>query len=303
MTAREDVVRGSAAPDAPDRHLLGVALVILSALAYSLAGVLTKAITADAWTVACWRGLVGGLLVVAYVGWVERDKDLRQRFRLGWRGWLLAGVGSLASLAFIFSFKLTYVANVAIIYSTTPFVAAALAWLVLRERFRPQTALAAAVSAVGIALVFAGSLGTASVLGDGLALAMAFGSALYMVLIRRFRESPVVLAGGVSALQLFAIGWLVTDPFAVTRQDAVLLLLFGLSFAVALILWTEGTKLITAAESGFLGTAETPFAMLLAWIVLAELPPPASFAGAAVVLAAVVAHALNDLRRNRARRQ
>src|SRR3546814_5371528 len=77
---------------------------------------------------------------------------------------------------------------------------------------------------------------------------------------------PFFLAGGATALQLSAVSWLMTDPLAVTRQDALLLALFGLSYAAALILWTEGTKLVTAAESGFLGTAETPFAMLLAWI-------------------------------------
>lgn len=285
----------------PDRHLAGVALVLASTLAFSLAGVLTKAIQAGGWTIVCWRGLVGGLLVVAYVGWRDRDKPLPQRFRLGWQGWLLATVGSLASLAFIFAFKFTYVANVAVIYATAPFLAAALAWLAMRERFRLQTALAAALSTAGIAVVFAGSLGTGNILGDGLALLMTFGSALYMVLIRRFRGGPVVLAGGVSALQLFAVGVVVADPFAVTRDDMVLLVLFGLAFAVAVVLWTEGTKLIPAAESGFLGTAETPFAMLLAWLFLAELPPPASFAGAGIVLAAVIGHALVDLRRHRAR--
>ena len=290
-------------PGEPDRHLLGVVLVTGSALVYSLAGVLTKAISADAWTVACWRGLVGGLLVFAYVGWLGRHQEMRRRFRLGWQGWLLATVGSLASLAFIFSFKLTYVANVAVIYATAPFLAAALAWWLLREHFRLQTALAAVLSVVGIVVVFAGSLGTGSLAGNVVALLMTFGSALYMVLIRRFRDSPVVLAGGVSALQLFVVGWLVTDPFTVTRQDAALLALFGLSFAVALVLWTEGTKLIPAAESGFLGTAETPFAMLLAWVVLAELPPLASFIGAGIVLTAVVGHALSDFRRARARRR
>lgn len=285
----------------PDRHLAGIALVLASTLAFSLAGVLTKAIVADGWTIVCWRGLIGGLLVFAYVGWCDRHRPLRQRYRLGWQGWLLAGVGSLASIAFIFSFKLTYVANVAIIYATAPFLAAALAWLAMRERFRLQTAVAAAVSAGGIALVFAGSLGSGNILGDGLALAMTFGSALYMVLIRRFRGGPVVLAGGVSALQLFVVGILVADPLAVSRQDALLLAIFGIAFAVALVLWTEGTKLIPASESGFLGTAETPFAMLLAWFFLAELPPLASFAGAAIVLTAVVGHALLDLRRHRAR--
>ncbi|MGF1632070.1 MAG: DMT family transporter [Kiloniellaceae bacterium] len=292
----------SAAPGEPDRHLLGVTLVITSAVIYSLAGVLTKAIQADVWTIACWRGLIGGLLVVAYVAWLERRRPTGRAFRLGWQGWLLATVGSLGSLAFIYSFKLTYVANVAIIYATAPFMAAALAWVAMRERFRLQTACAAMVSVVGIAVVFAGSLGTGNSFGDGMALVMAFGSALYMVLIRRFRDSPVVLAGGVSALQLFVVGCLVTDPFAVTRHDALLLVLFGLAFAIALVLWTEGTKLIPAAEAGFLGTVETPFAMLLAWIVLAELPPPASFLGAGIVLAAIIGHALADVRRARADR-
>src|SRR3546814_4610249 len=128
--------------------------------------------------------------------WLERRKPLRRRFHLDRHGWLLAGVGSLASLAFIFSFKLTYVANVAVIYATAPFIAAALGWLLMRERLRVQTAIAATVSIFGIVVVFAGSLGTASLLGDGLALLMTFGSALYMVLIRRFRDSAVVLAGG-----------------------------------------------------------------------------------------------------------
>ena len=126
---------------------------------------------------------------------------------------------------------------------------------------------------------------------------MTLGNALYMVLIRVFRDSPVVLAGGASALQLFAVAWLVVDPLAVSHADVVLLIAFGLSFAVAVILWTEGTRLIPAAEAGLLGSAETPFAIFLAWLLLAELPPPASFIGGAIVLASVLGHAAWDARR------
>lgn len=293
----------SRAEDPGRAQLFGVALVLASAVVYSLTGVLTKAITADGWTIVCWRGLIGGALVAVYVAWQDRAKPLNARFRLGWQGWLLASVGSLASIAFIFSFKLTYVGNVAVIYATAPFMAAGLGWLLMRERCRRRTIAAAAVALIGILAVFAGGLGAGSFLGDLVALAMTLGSALYMVLIRRFHRSPVVLAGGVSALQLFALGWLVADPLAVSQRDAVLLALFGLCFAVALVLWTEGTKLVTAAESGFLGCAETPFAILFAWLLLAELPPPASFVGAAIVLAAVVAHAAGDVTQARSLRR
>ena len=278
-----------------DGHLLGVLLVVASALAFSLAGVLTKSIAADAWTIACWRGLLGGMLIALYVAWLGRAKPPRESFRLGWRGWLLACVGSVASLAFIFAFKLTYIANVAVIYATVPFMAAGLAWWLLRERFQRRTAVTTAFSLLGVVILVAGGPASGKLVGDAVALFMTLGNALYMVLIRVFRDSPVVLAGGVSAFQLFLVGWFVVDPLAVSQQDAVLLTLFGISWALAVVLWTEGTRLIPAAEAGLLGAAETPFAILLAWLLLAELPPLASFVGGGIVFTAVFAHAARDI--------
>lgn len=280
-----------------DGRLLGAFLVVASALAFSLAGVLTKMISADPWTISCWRGLVGGVLITVYVGWLNRARPARETFRLGWRGWLLATVGSVASVAFIFSFKLTYIANVAVIYATVPFMAAVLSWWLLRERFERRAVIAACVSIAGVAVVVSGGLGSPSLTGDAVALFMTFMNALYMVLIRAFRDSPVVLAGGISALQLFVVGWFVGNPLAVSADDAVLLVLFGVAFAVANVLWTEGTRLIPASEAGLLGSAETPFAAALAWVLLAELPPVASFIGGGIVLAAVFGHAAWDLRR------
>ncbi len=272
----------------------GILLVTASAIVFSFAGVLTKAIESDAWTITCWRGLLGGSLIVIYVAWLNRGKPVRRVFRLGWHGWGLATVGSLASLAFIFAFKLTYVANVAVIYSIAPFIAAGLGWLFLNENFRLATFIAAACSLVGVVVVVAGGIGSGNLLGDGVALLMTFGNALYVVLIRMFKDTPVVLAGGISGLQLFIVGWFVVDPLAVSPSDAVLLVLFGLSFAVAVVLWTEGTRLMPAAQASLLGSAETPFAILFAWLLLAELPPAASFIGGTIVLTAVFANAVRD---------
>ena len=56
----------------------------------------------------------------------------------------------------------------------------------------------------------------------------------------------------------------------------------------------EGTRLIPAAESGLLGSAETPVAIAMAWIILSETPPLASIIGAIIVLAAVLLHAGAD---------
>ena len=275
---------------------LGAVLVGLSAAVFALAGVLTKAISTDALTIACWRGLIGGLIVTAYVVWRGTRDGGMPSFRLGWRGLLLAVVGALASVAFIAAFKFTYVANVTIIYATVPFMAAVLDRVVLGESFRRRTMAAALLSFVGVAITVAGGLSGGGLFGNVLALAMTAGSALYMVLIRLFRDTPVVWASAVSAFMLFVLGWFVSDPLAISRHDAFLLLAFGVSFAIGVILWTEGARLIPAAESGLLGSAEMPFAVLFAIILLGELPPAASVIGGAIVLAAVISHAAGDFR-------
>ncbi len=285
-----------------ERHakLLGTALVIASAVVFSLAGVFTKLIESDAWTIACWRGLFGAIVMTVYIQWRHGSWSLGALSGLGWRGWLLATVGSLSSLAFISAFKNTYVANVTVIYATVPFIAAAMEWGMRGQAIRPVTLVAAVASLVGVAVMVSGGVGSANLFGDGLALLMTLGMALYMVMIRTFRNTPAVLAGAASALQLFVLGWFVVDPLAVTAHDALLLVAFGVAFAVALVLLTEGAKLIPAAESGLLGSAETPLAPVFAWIILAELPPLASLVGGAIVLAAVFAHASVDFRQARA---
>ncbi len=266
----------------------GTFLVIASAAFFGLTGVLTKSISADAWTIACWRGLVGAFVISGYVAWRSGGTGLRQAFSLKPPVLLLAAVGAVASLAFIAAFKNTYVANVTIIYATAPFAAAFLGYVVTREGVRRRTMLAACVCLCGVSIIVAGSLGSINLVGDGLALAMTWLSALYMVLIRRFRDAPVVWAGALSGFMVFACAWAFTDPTAVGITDGLLVLAFGFTFASALILWTEGTRFISAADSGLIGSAEIPFAIFFAMLLIGEIPPAATVSGGILVLAGVM---------------
>jgi drug/metabolite transporter (DMT)-like permease len=278
---------------------LGVIMILGSAAVFALAGVLTKSIAADPMTIACWRGLVGGLLISAYVLVRRRRGETRERLALGWKGWVLVAVGAAASVAFIAAFKFTYVANVTIIYATVPFAAALLAAILIGETLRARTFAAATVSLGGVAIMVGGGLGGGG-FGDLVALVMTLLSAFYIVLVRKFRDAPVIWAGAVSAFVLFGLGWLVTDPLRVTGHDAVLLLVFGSTFAIAVVLWTEGARLIPSAEAALLGLAEVPVGISVAWLILGEVPPAATFAGGCIVLAAVLWHALRDRSQARA---
>jgi drug/metabolite transporter (DMT)-like permease len=280
------------------RHAAGMALVTVSAIFFALAGVFTRSVSAGPWAIACWRGLVGAAIIAAYVLWRGRGRDMWSGLRLGPRGWTLAVVSAMSSIAFITAFKLTYVANVTIIYATVPFMAAGLERVMLGERTRRSTIVAASVSITGVGIMMLGAFGTGSLAGNFMAVLMTTGCALYMVLIRKFTDAPVVWTGAVAAFLLFLVGCLVTDPLDVTKHDAILMCAFGISFAAAVILWTEGTRLVTAAESGLLGSTEVPLAILFAWLFLGEMPPAASLVGGAVVIVAVFGYGVWNFRRS-----
>ncbi|WP_292139725.1 DMT family transporter, partial [Mesorhizobium sp.] len=155
----------AAATDTAAERTLGIILVSSSAAVFGLTGVLTKSIHADPLTIICWRGFVGAILISFYVLWRRHRSGNRETLRLGWRGWLLAVEGALASIAFISAFKFTFVANVAVIYATAPFVTALLAWVLTREPFRLQTMVAAAVSLCGVAIMVWSGFGTGNLFG------------------------------------------------------------------------------------------------------------------------------------------
>ncbi|WP_227269671.1 DMT family transporter [Roseobacter weihaiensis] len=287
---------GAPTPPNTRNGLLGGGLVILSALAFSMSGVLTKVIESDGWTILCWRGLVGGLLVALYVELRRGAHSRGSAFGLGKEGWLLATVGSLASITFIYAFKLTYVANVAVIYATAPFFAALLAWALMREEVSSRTMVAAMGSAIGVGIIVWGGFGGVSLSGDLMAVLMTVLNVLYIVLIRKFTAAPVVWAAGATSFQLVFIGLLFSNPLAAPSDDFFLMMCFGAVFALAVILWTEGTRLIAASQSALFGTTEIPFATLLAFVFLSDVPILAGFIGGGIVIAVVLTHALLDLR-------
>ena len=275
------------------RHRLGLWLVLASTVPFAMAGIFTRLITADLWAVLGWRGLIGGVAILIYAGWLEQG---RPRRRMGWQGWLLALVGAGASVAFLAAFRMTYVANVTLIYALTPFAAAALDRLIRGERVRRSVMASAAVSTAGVLVIIGGGLGGSHLAGDAMALLMVAMFALYTVLIRAFPAAPAIRAGGWSALLLVPVALAIGDPFAAPAQDAGWLLAFGLSFALAVVLFTEGAQRIAPAEAGFYGGAETPLAIAFAWVFLSEAPPMATLIGGSVVVIAVFRQGWLDLR-------
>src|SRR6476469_8311674 len=135
----------------------GIALVIAAAVAWSTAPFFTKLLPLDSWTILFWRRLCGGAAISVILILTQGSAGLRDFIYMGRNGWLVASLSTLGMIAFIPSLQLTSVSNVAIIIATGPFVAAAIAWIWLRERLRARTLLAMLVAFCGVIIIVGGA--------------------------------------------------------------------------------------------------------------------------------------------------
>ncbi len=282
--------------DARNSHRLGVLLVTASAVAWSTAGLFTRAIPLDVATLLVWRGLFGGLGVLAVIVLLDGRKGLLGFRKLGWAGVLLVLVSASGMACFIASLRHTTVAHVAIVYATVPFIAAALAWLVMRER--PSTgAVQASLVALGGVAMMVGLGGDGGWFGDLLALGMTLSMAAVIVISRYVPGIPTLAAACLSALLSAAMAVLFSSALAPSPNDLLLLALFGLvNSALGMALFVRGSRTLPAIETALIGSLDAPLAPIWVWLMFHETPNPVTLAGGAIVFIAVIAHILREAR-------
>lgn len=278
------------------QHRLGIALVVSAAVAWSTAPFFTRLLPFNSWTILFWRGLFGGGLIAALLVLMQGRAGLRDLIRMGKNGWLVASLSTLGMVAFIPALQLTSVSNVAIIIATGPFVAAAFAWIWLREAARWQTMLASLVALCGVAIIVGDARAGSDILGLALACLMTVAIAAMTVAVRRHRATSMVAAAALSNL----LGSIVSIPFAhgiarVAATDLVILAMFGFfQVALGLTLFVLGSRLLPSGQATLIATLETPLMPFWVWLAFQEVPALRAFIGGALVMGAVIADIISD---------
>lgn len=273
------------------QYRLGLILVTASALAWSTAGYFTRLVPLDAWTLLFWRGIFAAIGLLVFIAILQGKAGLRSFAALGWPGWVYAIISGLGMICFITALTLTTVAHVAIIYGTVPFVAAAVSWILLREKPSPMALFCSLLALLGVVITVGFGLAGGSLLGDLLAFAMTFVLAGMMVISRRYQHIPTLPAACLSAvLSAFACLPLV-GILLPSGCELVQLALFGLvNSAIGLALFTLGARLIPAVETGLIGSLEVPLAPIWVWLAFSETPDRNTILGGALVFIAVLTH-------------
>lgn len=269
-------------------HRRGQVFVALAALAWSTAGVLQRGLEIDTTTQLAGRALFAFVALAGFVALFNRGRTIEVFGSMGRAGLAVAVCMAIASASFIVALNHANVANVLFMQAVAPVLAALLAWIALREKVSPRTAVAMAIALGGVALMVGGA-GSGGVIGVGASFVMTLAFAAAIVITRHKREISMAPAICLSQLLVFLAFAPFADAASATGHDLGLLVLLGVGqMGLGLAFLTVGARLIPAAEAALITLLEVVLGPLWVWLAYREEPGVATLVGGAVVIAAVL---------------
>lgn len=285
------------------QYRTGVLLVLVAAVLWSLMGLMIRQIEeAGTWAVLFWRsaGMVPVLMLVIRLR--KGPGVLAKVIAVGWPG-VIGGLGLVLAFAgAIFAIQATTVANAVFLFSAAPFLTAILGWVLLREPVRMATWGAIALAGIGMFVMVREGLAAGALAGNVAALLSALGFAIFTIALRwgKLAEMmPAVVLGGVfSMLTAGIVSMVQAETLMVPLHDIAIAMGMGaVILAIGMALYTLGSRIIPAAELTLLSMVEVMLAPVWVWLLLGETASAGTFAGGAILLAAVAFNAMSGARR------
>jgi len=285
-------------------QLKGLLITTLGVLCVVPDALFIRLIDADAMTVAFWRMLTSGLVILVVLCLWHGRQTAAQIVAVGRWGMVYAFFAVISALLFVTSVKLTTVANTTIIIASMPVFAAIVSWFALGETLSKRMIWTIALVFAGLLVIAYGTMseessgGNASLLGDLAALAGSLFFAIALTAARKARAQSMIpavpLAYIVGAIVLYPF----VDPFSIPDSQWWLVALHGGFFiTLSSCLLALGPRYISSAEVSLLILLESVLAPILVWYIVGEEPGKWTLTGGALVLGVLCVSNLIALRR------
>lgn len=279
------------------QHVRGMALTTGGVLVLSPDSLLVRLIETGALTVNFWRGALLALALGSFLIIRHGRATPKQWRAMGLPGLFSALLLGASMVFFVSSITLTAVANTLVILSASPLFAAMFSAYFLRESIAPRTWLSTIIVLAGIGIIFAGSLGGGTVIGDLCALGAACCMAANLVVVRYARAVDMLPAVALSGLFIALAFAPFSTPLALSSRDCLLLAVLGLLvLPISLAFITRGPRYLSAPEVSLIMLLETIFGPFWVWLVVGEVPAVATLIGGVLVLGTIVSHTLLELK-------
>ena len=282
----------------------GYLITLLGVLAISPDGLLTRLIQADALTIAFWRGLLYGCVILMVSALRYRSRFLARLGQFSGYEYAIMVLYGVGNFCFIYSITHTSVANTLFMLSTTPIWAAVIAWLFLGEQVPRRTWFAIMMVILGIGIISRGSMESESAwIGDMVGLIAAGFLAAQFSVIRAAPTLDILPAMGLGGLLAALVLSTWVDPGATANSDMFWLIVMGVvMLPVANALMYLGPRYLPAPEVGLMMLLETVLGPIWVWLALGENPGLYSLLGGAIVLSTLAINTFLGIREDRAHR-
>ncbi|SCG77715.1 Threonine/homoserine efflux transporter RhtA [Micromonospora echinaurantiaca] len=295
---------------------VGLGLALLSAVTFATSGTFARSLIEAGWSAP--SAVIARVGIAALVVAVPAVISLRGKWHVLRRNLGVLGVFgllgvALAQVCFFNAVRYLPVGVALLLEYLGIILVVGWTWLVHGQRPRRLTVGGSVAALAGLVFVLdltgAGRLDPVGVLWG---LGAAVGLAGYFVLAGRVdAELPsVVMASGgmaVGGAILLAVGLTGALPLHATFGDVTfagqvtswLVPIAGLSLVAAVVAYLSGiagARILGPRLSSFVGLTEVMFAVLIAWLVLAELPTLVQLFGGALIVAGVALVRLDELR-------
>ncbi|WP_245307565.1 DMT family transporter [Rhizobium altiplani] len=265
----------------------GMLLVSIATIMWSTAGLFVRALDLDVWTVLGWRSLFGGLALTIII--LAKKRISAEPGKVPLYFYPLFGLMAAISMyGYIGALKLTTVANVLAIYATVPFVAAAIAYVWLKEKISRRVLIASMIAFVGVLIVAGFGARPQDIAGNALAFLMTLTFSILLVAARRYpalRLAPVnALGSGFCVLLCLPL----MSHAIPSLQEMLVLAVFGSTTSgIAYLLFMTGGRYIPSSEAGLIGLLDVVLGPLWVWLAFSETPTLSTIIGGVIILISV----------------
>ncbi|MEK1875442.1 MAG: DMT family transporter [Rhizobium altiplani] len=265
----------------------GILLVSIATIMWSTAGLFVRALDLDVWTVLGWRSLFGGLALTIII--LAKKRISAEPGKVPLYFYPLFGLMAAISMyGYIGALKLTTVANVLAIYATVPFVAAAIAYVWLKEKISRRVLIASMIAFVGVLIVAGFGARPQDIAGNALAFLMTLTFSILLVAARRYpalRLAPVnALGSGFCVLLCLPL----MSHAIPSLQEILVLAVFGSTTSgIAYLLFMTGGRYSPSSEAGLIGLLDVVLGPLWVWLAFSETPTLSTIIGGVIILISV----------------
>jgi drug/metabolite transporter (DMT)-like permease len=288
-------------PGRPNRRR-GLLLMIGAGICWSTGGFLVRSTAIDdGWEIVFWRSVFMVLSLTLILAVWHRGHVFARFRSVGVWGVLTGAFLAMTFFCFILALTLTTVANTLVTMSILPFIAAIMAWIMLKEPIRPRTWAAMGLAAAGLVIMFADSLRGDGALGMLVALGVPLAFAANLIVVRHHAGQTdmvptVVIAGIISAVVALPAAL----PLTASVHDVAVLAIMGtVQLGIGCMLMTLATRDLAAAEVALLALLETTLGPIWVWLGMGERPSDLALLGGVAVIGALAVDGLYGLVQDR----